>query len=155
MFCFLVPSPNVGVTVSQSEPYHAGMFAELRCSIDLDSGIDTQVDVAVVWQKDGVELNETVRVRALSPHLVGDSRYDTLLQFSTLSSSIDSGNYMCMSTIFPTENRNYITNSTETTSIEISVTGMVIRKYMQMHQHAAAIIMRDSYISTDEQYALL
>lgn len=110
----------------QPEPHLAGMFAEMRCSISLDDAVDTQVDAAVSWVKDGEELNETVRVRILSARLVGGSRYDSLLQFSTLSSSIDSGDYMCISTIFPTENGYYITNTTEMASFSLTVTGMYL-----------------------------
>ena len=114
--------------ISQSEPYLAGTFAELRCTISLSSAVDTPVGVAVVWQKDGGEVNETVRIRALPPRLVGSSRYDALLQFSTLSSSTDSGNYMCRSTVFPTQSINYITNSTEVFSFSLSITGISIYK---------------------------
>lgn len=122
----LVPSPNVEVGISQAGPFLAGMSAEVRCSITLDDAVDTQIDVAVVWQKDGGELSETVRVRALPPRLVGGSRYDALLQFSTLSSSTDSGNYMCISTAFPTENRSFITNTTETGSFSFTVIGKYV-----------------------------
>lgn len=123
VYLLLVPSPNIVVMVSQPEPYLAGMFAELRCSISLDDAIDTRVAVAVLWQRDGEELNETVRVRKLPPQEVGSSRYDALLQFSTLSSTIDSGNYMCVGTVSSTANRNYITNSSGTTPFLFSVTG--------------------------------
>jgi hypothetical protein len=99
------------------------MLAELRCSVSLDRAIDTPVGVAVEWFKGGEELNETVRVRKLSPHMVGNSRYDALLQFSTLSSSADNGNYVCSSTVFPTEDANYITNGTETVSFSFSISG--------------------------------
>ena len=110
----------------QSEPHIAGMTAALQCYVNLDDAIDTQVDIAVEWQKDGGELNETIRVRALPPVLVGGSRYDALLQFSTLSSSTDSGNYMCLATVFPTESEGYIMNRTDTTSYILSVTGIAL-----------------------------
>lgn len=118
--------PSVGVRVPQSEPYLAGMFAELRCTIILDNSIDTQVDVAVEWQKNGRELTETDRIRVLSPAVEGGSRYDALIQFSILSRSADSGNYMCISTVFPTDNTSYITNSTKATSISFIITGIII-----------------------------
>lgn len=121
-----VPLPSVGVRVPQSEPYLAGMFAELRCTIILDNSIDTQVDVAVEWQKNGRELTETDRIRVLSPAVEGGSRYDALIQFSILSRSADSGNYMCISTVFPTDNTSYITNSTKATSISFIITGIII-----------------------------
>ncbi len=126
---------EVEVRVPQSEPYLAGMFMELRCSINLDDAVDTRVDVSVMWQKDGEVVNETDRVRILPARLVGGSRYDSSLQFNTLSSNVDSGAYMCISIAFPTESTNYITNSTQTASFSISVVGMyyVNMKWRQLH----------------------
>ena len=112
------------MTVSQSEPYLAGMFAELRCSINLDNSVDTLTDIEVTWQKDGVEVNNTARVQKLSPRFAGGSRYDALLRYNTLSSSADSGNYLCTSTVYPTENRDYITNITGMASFPFSVAGI-------------------------------
>lgn len=111
------------MTMLQPEPFLAGTFAEMRCSISLDDSVDTQVDVKVLWLQDGVELHETVRVRILPTRLVGGSDYHSLLQFSTLGSESDSGQYMCQSTVFPTENRNYISNATEAVSLSLSLTG--------------------------------
>ena len=111
------------MSVTQSEPYLAGMFAELRCSVIITSNaVDTPINVAVVWQKNGMEQDETDRVRILQPHLVGGLRYDGVLQFSTLSTT-DSGNYMCISTISPAENGIYITNLTETASFSFTISG--------------------------------
>lgn len=101
------------------------MFATMKCSIELTEAVDTQVDVEVVWLKDGLELSETVRVRALPTHSIGSSGYRSLLQFSTLSSGEDIGEYTCMSTIFPTEKKKYISNATSTTSAPLSMIGNV------------------------------
>ena len=122
---FSVPSPNVEVQASQLGPYLAGMLTELRCSVDFGDSVDTMVDVSVVWERNGAALSETARVRTVSPRAVGASRYDALLQFSTLSSSADGGSYACRSTIFPTENTNYITNSTGTGVFSFDVIGKV------------------------------
>ena len=118
-----VPLPDVEVTMTEPEPYFSGMFAEMRCSIDLADSVDTQVDVEVMWLKDGVELSETARVRALPTHSIGSSGYRSLLQFSTLSRGADGGEYTCLSTVFPTEKREYISNATATTSAPLSMTG--------------------------------
>ena len=120
----VVPQPTIEVGAVQSGPYLAGMLAELRCSVTLDDTVDTQVSVDVAWRRNGGELSETVRVRSLPARMVGGSRYDALLQFSTLSSSVDSGSYMCISTVFPMESRDYITNTTQTTSFSFSVAGV-------------------------------
>lgn len=126
MFLLAVISPNVEVEVLQSEPYLAGTLLEMQCSISLDDTIDTEVEITVAWQKDGRELNEQDRVRALPVHSVESSRYDSLLQFTTLSSDTDDGMYTCMGTVIPSENRNYITSSTESAALSISVKGILI-----------------------------
>ena len=118
-----VPQPDTQLGVVQPEPYLAGMLAELLCSITLDNAVDTQTGIAVTWQRNGEELNDTLRVRALTPRLAGGSNYNALLQFSTLSSREDSGDYTCISTIFPTPSTNFITNHTETASFTLSITG--------------------------------
>lgn len=76
------------------------------------------------WQRNGVDLNNNVRITTSQqqPALAGD--YDTLLQFDTLSSTYDSGNYVCSATLYPTESSNYISNSTGTTTYTITVIGM-------------------------------
>ena len=110
--------------VTQPEPYLAGMFTELRCNVSLSNAVDSPVDVSVIWQKDGRVINEAVRVRVVPPRLVGGSRYESLLQYNTLSSNTDSGNYMCISTVYPTQNSNYIRNNTESAAISITVAGI-------------------------------
>ena len=99
------------------------MSAQLRCSISFDNAVDTDVAVAVTWQINGMDLNETVRIRALQPVLVGSTRYDTILQFDTLSSTSDSGSYMCTATLYPAEAINYITNITGTATYMFTVIG--------------------------------
>lgn len=137
-----VPSPDVEVIVPHQEPYLAGMFAELRCSISLDDSVDTQVDIVVLWLKDGVELNETVRVRVLPTRLIGSSLYHSLLQFSTLSSSSDGGDYTCTTTVFPTESRDYITNGTGTASLSFTLTGYIhnyVSKWLSVRQESSSL----------------
>ena len=123
LLLFSVPSPGVEVIMLQPEPYLAGMLAEMRCSISLDDSVDSEVDVEVLWLQDGVELHETVRIKPLAARLVENSHYQSSLQFSTLSSTSDNGNYMCLSTVYPTENKNYISNGTEGASLSLSLTG--------------------------------
>ena len=119
-----VPAPNVETSIRQSEPYLAGMLVVLQCSITIDDAIDTPIDVAVMWQRNGERVTETLRVQTQPPRLVGGSQYDALLQFNTLSSSTDSANYMCISSVSPSDADVYISNSTQTSSILLTVTGM-------------------------------
>ena len=98
------------------------MFAELRCSITVDNAVDTPVDVVVMWQRNGQELNSTLRVQDLPPRSLEDSQYEALLQFSTLSTS-DAGSYMCVSTVSSSDADGYILNTTQTTSYSLTVAG--------------------------------
>ena len=100
------------------------MPAELRCTINLDDAIDTAVGIAVKWQVDGMDLSGTLRSRTLESVLVGDSSYDSILQFDTLSSTSDSGNYMCTATLYPVEAMSYITNTTGTAAYMFTVIGV-------------------------------
>lgn len=118
------PPLAVEVIGSHSGVYLAGMPAQLRCSIEYDGVIDTAVGVEVVWQLDGVELDGTLRRRQLQPTLVGDTRYDAILQFETLSSTSDGGSYMCTATIYPLEAVPYIANVTGTSTYTLAVAGM-------------------------------
>ena len=100
------------------------MPVEIRCSINLDNVVNTVVGVSITWQVNGMDLNVTDRSRALQPVLVGDSRYSATLQFDTLSSTSDSGNYMCAATVYPDEATSYITNSTAMAAYTFTVTGV-------------------------------
>ena len=114
----------LNITAIQSDVYLAGMPFELRCSVTLDNSIDTRISVMFAWQRNGVDLSDTVRITTSQqqPALVGD--YDALLQFDTLSSTHDSGNYVCSAALYSTEIRDYISNSTGTTTYTITVIGM-------------------------------
>lgn len=121
---FAVPLPSLEISGSHSDAYLAGMPAELRCTINLDDAIDTAVGIAVKWQVDGMDLSGTLRSRTLESVLVGDSSYDSILQFDTLSSTSDSGNYMCTATLYPVEAMSYITNTTGTAAYMFTVIGV-------------------------------
>ena len=115
----------LNITATQSDVYLAGMPFELRCSVTLDNTIDTRISVIFAWWRNGVGLNDTVRITTSQqqPALVGD--YD-VLRFDTLSSTYDSGNYACSATLYSTdhESRHYISNSTGTTIYTITVIGI-------------------------------
>lgn len=123
---FAVPTPSVEVSIQQMEPYLAGMLAVLQCSITIDSAMDTPIDVAVMWQRNGEEVAETQRVQTFPPHLVAGSQFDALLQFNTLSSSSDSGNYLCITSVSPGDTAPFILNSTQTATYLLTVTGMLL-----------------------------
>lgn len=123
MSLYAVPPPYLEISGPQSDANVAGMPAELRCTVDFDDTVDTAVAVEVMWLINEMNLNGTVRRRALQPVMMGDSRYQATLQFDTLSSTFDSGNYMCTATLYPTEAMTYIANVTRTTAYTFTVIG--------------------------------
>ena len=123
MFLYAVPPPYLEISGPQSDANIAGMPAELRCTIDFDDAVDTAVAVEVMWLVNEMNVNGTVRRRVLRPVMMGDSRYQAILQFDTLSSTFDSGNHMCIATLYPTEAMTYITNVTRTTMYTFTVIG--------------------------------
>ena len=120
---FTVPPPYLEISGPQSDSIVAGMPAELQCAINFDDAVDTTVAVEVVWLINGMNVNGAVRRRALQPVMMGDSRYQAILQYDTLSSTSDSGNYMCTVTLYPTEATGYITNITRTATYIFTVIG--------------------------------
>ncbi len=121
--CFAVPPPYLEISGPQPDANIAGMPAELRCTIDFDDAVDTAVAVEVMWLINGINVNGTVRRRVLQPVMMGDSRYQAILQYDTLSSIADSGNYMCAATLYPTEATPYTTNVTRTATYAFTVIG--------------------------------
>ena len=106
------------------------MPLDLQCSVILGNVVDTDIGFLASWRRNGVNLNNTARIRTSHQQqiaLMGD--YNTLLRFDTLSSTSDNGNYVCSSVLYPTESRGYISNSTGTTSYTITVIGKITRVY--------------------------
>lgn len=112
-----VPQPMLNITAIWSDVYLAGMPFDLRCSVTLSNAVDLDIGVAVSWLRNGVNLNDTARIRTSQqqqPALMGD--YESLLRFDTLSSTSDSGDYVCSAILYPTEITDYISNSTSASS---------------------------------------
>ena len=125
VFFFSVPMPAVEVAVIQHQPYLSGMFAELRCIIHINDAVDAPINVAVTWQRDGIEINTTSRVSHQPLRMLKTSVYEAKLQFNTLSSSYDNGLFKCISTILPAGNKNYAIDTSQASSFQLSVIGMI------------------------------
>ena len=52
--------------------------------------------------------------------VIGD--YDSVLRFDTLSSTVDSGLYVCSAILYPIESGDYILNSTRASTMPYSIT---------------------------------
>lgn len=121
-----VPQPILNITAIQpeSDVYLAGMQFNLQCSVTLSNVVDRDIGIVVSWQRNGVTLNDSARIQTLhEQHEVLMRDYNSLLRFDTLSSTADSGNYVCTSILYSIESRDYTLNSTGTTSYTITVIG--------------------------------
>lgn len=113
----------------------------LQCSVILSSVVDTDIGVVVSWQRNGVNLNDTARIQTSHQQhqpLIDD--YNFLLRFDTLSSISDSGNYVCSSILYPTESRDYISNSTGTASYTITVIGNITHVMPLLYDYCINVI---------------
>lgn len=129
--CNTVPQPILNIMVIRSDVYLAGMPFDLRCLVTLANVVDTDIGVDVSWQRNGISLSDTARIQISQqqqPSLMED--YESLLRFDTLSSTSDSGDYVCSAILYPTESRDYISNSTGTILYNMTVIGKTIPVYM-------------------------
>ena len=101
-FSILVPTPEVVVSHSQTNfTLLAGSQLTIFCDINIDPNIDTSFIVDSVWtsvNSDDVVKNidsSSCRVTVYDPESTGFNQYQSRVDFSTLSSSVDPGLYRC------------------------------------------------------------
>ena len=72
-------------------------------------------------------LQTDTRLTIHSATKISSNQYQSVLHFNTLSSTIDSGNYVCNVTINSDSNYTYVTGSNSvTTTISLTVTGICV-----------------------------
>ena len=125
---YTVPEPLVTLTAPPLDSLLAGSPLEFMCSVDLGTvpAIDTDVNVTVIWKQNNQQLSNdssNTRIMSTTTQSAMESLYESLLQFSTLSSLLDSGTYTCTGVVTPTVNENFVAGSTETASYTITVVG--------------------------------
>ena len=131
-----VPSPTVSLTLSSadstvsansstSQSYLAGSTLTITCDIDVPLSINTMINVIMEWTRDGSDIENSSRVSFTTATETTPSHYQTQLVFSTLSSSMDSGNYECSVTINSNNSLLYVEDSTlvnESTTVSVQGT---------------------------------
>ena len=141
LFIFiLVPIPSVDVHRSRENYFLAGSNLILTCDISVDPNVIMPFTVNVTWNMTdqqiassgnmGVEINpvmlaDTDRVNISSVMMrSGFNEYRSTVNFTTLSSTEDSGTYTCIVTIVPDPVYEYVmTSDTNFMNINITVTG--------------------------------
>ena len=125
--CYAVPSPTVVIDfATPGAVTYAGNNVTLNCGITLLGGVtDSDVTVSSRWTKDGatfsgvsgrVTLTSTTRLTSIS--------YLSQLIFSPLSSSMDNGTYMCITTLTPRQPQ-FVTGTSTSDSLNLAVIGEV------------------------------
>ena len=130
----VVPSPTVSLTLSSadstavsansssSQSYLAGSTLTISCDIDVSLNINTMINVIMEWTRDGSGIENSSRVNFTMATETSPSHYQTQLVFSTLSSSMDSGNYECSVAINSNSSLLYVDDSilvNESTTVNI------------------------------------
>ena len=86
---------------------------------EVSSGIGMQLTDPEIF-KDGPGSRQS-RISLIDPIETDLNTYRSQVQFSTLSSSMDSGSYTCTVNVIPTAGYNYV-NAASTTNITINLT---------------------------------
>ena len=135
----LVPIPSVEVTRSRENYFLAGSNLILTCDISVDPNVDTPFTVNVTWNmtdqqnimnSSNIEggghpmmLTDTDRV-SISPIMMrsGFNEYRSTVNFTTLSSTEDSGTYTCIVTIVPAPVEYVVTSDTNINYMNVNLT---------------------------------
>ena len=113
-------------SVTSEAATYAGNNMTLRCVINLLQGVtDTDVTVSSRWTKDGAPFSGVSGRVTLTPTRITGATYFTQLMFYPLSSSMDNGTYICITTLIPRQPQ--FVNSTSTSdSVTLAVRGKIL-----------------------------
>ena len=139
-----VPTPKLYISLSRQSDYLAGSELTITCNITIDPHVNTPFIINTIW----VMLNEVrsgmgtqldnmrtllrngsgsgqSRISLNDPLKTDFNTYQSQVQFSTLSSSMDSGIYTCIVDVIPTAGYTYIKSaSTSNITTNVTVVGM-------------------------------
>ena len=137
-FFLAVPTPYLDVTLTRQSDYLAGSELTITCDITIDLHVNTPFIINTLWvmldeiNNEMRTLNENYRngqsrISVNNSSLISYNKYQSQVQFSTLSSSMDSGMYTCIVDVIPVAGYYYVyapnvTNS----STNFTVIGMTI-----------------------------
>ena len=98
-----VPDPVVGISLSRGNNILAGSPLTMSCDVDVNDQVDTSVSVNIEWTVSGSPLtsNDRITVGAIN-------QYRSQVTFSTLSSTHDSGEYICTISVISGEGCMYV-----------------------------------------------
>ena len=137
-FFLAVPTPYLDVTLTRQSDYLAGSELTITCDITIDLNVNTPFIINTIWvmldeiNNEMRTLNESYRngqsrISVKKSSLISYNKYQSQVQFSTLSSSMDSGMYTCIVDVIPVAGYYYVyaPNVTNITT-NFTVIGMTI-----------------------------
>ena len=105
----VVPVPSVVVTHTQGyNNLLAGSTLTIYCDIAIDVNVDTPFNVTTTWTHNNTVLQPNSRIMIIDPYSTSFNKYQSRIEFSTLSSTIDSGVYTCNVSVASDSNYLYI-----------------------------------------------
>ena len=129
LFSNTVPFPTVDVdSATPGAVTYAGNNVTLNCVINLLGGVtDSDVTVSSRWTKGGAPFSGVSgRVANTSATRITGTSYFTQLMFSPLSSSMDNGTYVCITTLTPRQPQ-FVTGNSTSASFTLAVEGEITR----------------------------
>ena len=139
-FSVVVPSPNLDISLSRQNDYLAGSELTITCDITIDPHVNTPFIMNTIWillnevrSGIGTQLgkmrtvltngsgSDQSRILLNDPTETVFNIYQSQVQFSTLSSSMDSGLYTCSVDVIPMDGYTYI-NAANTCNITTNFT---------------------------------
>ena len=133
-----VPTPDLDISLSRQSDYLAGSELTIICDITIDSHVNSAFIINTIWvMLDDINneirtlnesyRNEQSRISVNNSSLIGYNKYHSQVQFSTLSSSMDSGMYTCIVNVIPVAGYYYVytANMTNITT-NLTVIGMTM-----------------------------
>ena len=112
----IVPMPMITVSLSNNGALLSGSSLNISCDIILQSSINTPVTVDVVWTKTTEQLQESVTIMpderlTVTDTIQNGNRFTSTLHFTTISMTVDPGQYHCNATITPLSSYIYVTGT--------------------------------------------
>ena len=124
----VVPAPSVVVTRTQVyDNLLAGSTLTIYCDIAIDVNVDTPFNVTTTWTHSNTVLLSNSRVTIIEPYFTDFNGYQSRIEFSTLSSTMDSGVYTCDVSVTSGSDYLYVIDAKKRNN---TTTFTVISKYM-------------------------
>ena len=134
--CYTVPSSTVVIDFSTpGAVIYAGNNVTLNCGINLLGEVtDSDVTVSSRWTKDGAPFSGVSGRVTLTPSdRITSISYVTRLMFSPLSSSMDNGTYVCITTLTPRQPQ-FVTGANTSGLFTLAVEGEIyLLPYVALH----------------------